>query len=58
MNFIQYYKKFLRRNHAFTIIPNGKWKSFLNHCPPPLDTGIPDKHDFILIKEVDLSIVP
>ena len=25
---------------------------FLNHCSP-LDTGIPDEHDFIFIKEVD-----
>ena len=23
--------------------------------PPPLDTGIPDQHDFIFIKEVDTT---
>ena len=29
-------------------------EKFLNHCSP-LDTGIPDKHDFIFIKEVDTT---
>ena len=26
----------------------------INHCSP-LDTGIPDKHDFIFIKDVDTT---
>ena len=29
-------------------------KFFLNHSSP-LDTGIPDKHDFIFIKEVETT---
>ena len=35
----------------FNIIPNGK-RNFFKQCPPR-DTGIPLKHDYILIKEVD-----
>ena len=37
----------------FNIIPNGKRILFLKQCPPPRDTGIPVKHDYIFIKEVD-----
>ena len=33
---------------------NGK-VFFLNHCPPPPVTAIPDKHDFIFIKEVHIT---
>ena len=40
---------------CFTIMPNGKWKSVLNYCPPTLDTAFPNKHDFIFIKEVDTT---
>ena len=43
LNFIQYYKKVLGRNHTFLplyLIENGT------------DIGIPDYHDFIFIKEV------
>ena len=36
----------------FNIIPNGKRKSFLKQCSPR-DTGIPLKHNYIFIKEVD-----
>ena len=36
----------------FNIIPNGK-RIFFKQCPPPRDTGIPLKHDYIFIKEVD-----
>ena len=37
----------------FNIIPNGKRNFVLKQCPPPCDTGIPLKHDYIFIKEVD-----
>ena len=36
----------------FNIIPNEN-PSFLNSEPPPQDTGIPLKHGYIFIKEVD-----
>ena len=36
----------------FKIIPNGKRIVFLKQCSPR-DTGIPLKHDYIFIKEVD-----
>ena len=37
-------------------MPNGKWKRFFfKSLPPPLNTGIPDKHDFIFIKGVDTT---
>ena len=36
------------------IIPNGKRNFFFKTVfPPPCDTGIPLKHDYIFIKEVD-----
>ena len=35
----------------FNIIPNGK-RIFFKQCSPR-DTGIPLKHDYIFIKEVD-----
>ena len=28
-------------------------ESFFNHCPPTLDKAIPDKHNFLFIKEDD-----
>ena len=30
-------------------------KFFYHYPPPPLNTAIPDKHDFIFIKEVDTT---
>ena len=32
-----------------------KGKVFLNHCPPPLDTVIPDNHNLVFIKGVDTT---
>ena len=38
----------------FNIVPNGKRNFFINSAPPPpRDTGIHLKHDYIVIKEVD-----
>ena len=39
----------------FNIIPNRKQIFFKTVFPPPRDTGIPLKYDYIFIKEVDTS---
>ena len=36
-----------------TLYPTENGKVFLKQCSPPRDTGIPLKHDYIFIKEVD-----
>ena len=36
-----------------TLYPTENGILFLNSAPPPRDTGIPLKHDYIFIKEVD-----
>ena len=41
----------IRINGEFNIIPNGKRLKKKNS--PPRDTGIPLRHDYIFIKEVD-----
>ena len=53
LNFIQYYKKVLGRNHTFYHYTLWKMEQFFKSISPsPLDTGISDYHDFIFIKEV------
>ena len=54
LNFIQYYKKVLRKNHNFYHYTLRKINFFLI-IVPLLDTGIPDKNDFKFIKEVDTT---
>ena len=46
-------EKKLRYTEEFNIIPNGKQNFFFKTVRPPFDTGIPLKHDYIFIKEVD-----
>ena len=36
-----------------TLYPTENGIFFLKQCPPPRDTSIPLKHDYIFIKEVD-----